>query len=196
MKRIAFIIGHSLASPGAVSYLGESERFFNSKIADRLSGYFNDDVFRWYVKEDHYVQLVKDFNPDLIIELHFNAYHVKAYGCEAITFFNDSRAEYEANELLKLFSERFNIRNRGTKIVQFKYQRGFKNFYELREFPMVIFEPCFGNFKTKDSEKIIGNPHTYAEFLVEYINFKLGLTDKVNKTFLDKLIDQVRSWFL
>lgn len=73
---------------------------------------------------------------DLFISLHMNCYNGSAYGTEALTWGETSRANSVAKRLCNNF-EQLGFYNRGVK-----YQ---PNFYEMRhvDAPNVIFETCF-----------------------------------------------------
>lgn len=194
MKRIALIVGHKLTAQGAVNYLNETEFEFNLKIAHYVNQWFSSENYQFFVKSTGYVKKVKEFNPDLIIELHFNAFSLKAYGCEALALKSSPEGIQEAKNFIGEFNKRFRIKKREVQELQSKFQRGYPNFNGLRNIPMFLFEPCFANFETKDSKKIIGNWQDYGQFLVDYINFKLGFSEKVNKNILTKMVELIQSW--
>lgn len=195
MNKIAFIVGHNETAQGAVSFTGQTEYEFNYKVARNVCQRFSDQNVQYFTKTTGYVKRVKDFGPDLIIELHFNAFSKKAYGCEALTLAGSNEQEYEAQNFINEFVKRFGIKSRGVKLLQAKNDRGFRNFNGLRQFKMFLFEPCFGNFKTKDSTKIIENWEDYANFLADYIDCKLGFSEIVTKSIITKMIEMIRSWF-
>jgi len=194
LKKIAFIVGHKLTAQGAVNYLNETEWEFNSSIANYVKSNFSTDQFRVFIKTTHYVKKVKEFNPSMIIELHFNAFELKAYGCEALALENSPESIYEANNFINEFNKRFKIKKREVLELQGKFDRGFANFNGLRAYPMFLFEPCFANFKTKDSIKIIENWQDYGDFLIDYCNFYFGNKDKVTVNILDRMIAIMQSW--
>lgn len=201
LNRIAIIVGHSETDPGAMGYNGVSEYDFNQKIAHRVKNHLvrmGTSRVEVFFKSGDYVKRVRDYNPELIIELHFNALNGSApgvgYGSEALVIAGDSRAISEANLLLSEFKKRFGIKPRGVLQLVNKNQRGFRNFNGLRDIPMFIFEPCFGDEKTRESEKIIEHPDKYAAFLIDYFNYRLGFSDKITSNSFDKMLAMVRAW--
>lgn len=192
MNKIAFIVGHKLTDQGAINFLNETEYEFNSLIAQYVKKRITIEVFH---KTTNYVKRINEYNPDLIVELHFNSFNKKAYGCEALALETSLQSILDANKFIKEFNKRFKIKNRGVKLLSSKNNRGFTNFNGLRKYPMFLFEPCFANFKTKDSEKIIINWQDYGDFLVDYCNFYFGNSKKVTDNILDKMIVLIQSWF-
>lgn len=170
MKKVALIVGHTASNQGAVNYLNETEFEFNSYIASYVKFHYPFYSLSVFEKKRDYVKKIKEFNPTLIIELHFNAFESKAYGCTALCLETSQDSKIEAKTMLKKFSKHFKIKNRGIVELKSKNDRGFRNFNGLRDYPMFLFEPCFANFKTKDSEKIIENKEGYTRFLVEHID--------------------------
>lgn len=194
MKKVAFVVGHKLTAQGAVNYLYETEYAFNTKVLKYVKQEFGNDV-KVFTKTVGYVKRVKLFEPSLVIELHFNSFHVKAYGCESLAIKSSQNSISQALNFTKAFNRRFNIKNRGVKLLSSKLDRGYSNFNGLRNHPMFLFEPCFANFKTKDSEKIILNWRDYGDFLIDYLNCYLGYNEKVTENILDKMIAIMQSWF-
>ena len=104
MKKLGIIVGHTAKASGAVNYKGESEYYWNARIAYKMKKIilekyigvtprvFARDVGGMSGVAD---EMVKDFLPDLSIELHFNAYHKPAYGCEILVY-KDSMFEETA----------------------------------------------------------------------------------------------------
>lgn len=193
MKKIAFIIGHNKEAKGAVAYNGKFEYDFNCQVAMGVCSWFSDDQVQWFIKTVNYTQMVKNWNPDLIIELHFNSFQKPAMGCEALVLKDSQNSNLEAEYLLKVFNQRFKIKSRGVKKLTNRLERGYRNFNGFKDHTMILFEPCFANFKTADSEKIIGDQKAYAEFLVDYCKFKLGHSDTVNKTIIYKLANFIKA---
>lgn len=196
MNRIAFIVGHTESSKGALLYTGQYEYELNTIVACLVQKNFTYDSLRTFWKDRlSFVEEVKDFNPDLIIELHINAFELRANGCEALVLSTSLESKYEAKDLLKEFNKRFNIVSRGEKTLTHNTERGYHNIKDFELWPMVLFEPCFGNFKTSDSKKIVGNPEAYANFLVDYCRFKLNIQPKVTQNIIDKMTGLIQSWF-
>jgi len=188
--KIALIVGHNQTLQGAINYLGESEFQFNLKVCQYIYENSNKENISVFLKDADYVERINDYHPDLIVELHFNAFTTEILGSEALVLKGDDKSQLEAHNLLNKFKDEFDIKVRGIKYLQ-KYHRGFKNFQGLDHFPMVLFEPCFANFKTKDSTKIMENWKEYAQFFIEYFD----KSEKVNDNIMTKMIELIQSWF-
>jgi len=89
---VAFIVGHTQRAQGADNYNGLSEYCFNRAIGYRTkdilddTSYINSQVFLKDAGQDLLAAELRLFNPDVALELHFNSYKTKAYGCEAIIY--------------------------------------------------------------------------------------------------------------
>lgn len=192
MRKVAIIVGHNKDEQGAWNYLHETEYEFNSYIGKRVNQYFKDEV-QLFLKDGEWEQSLDHYHPDLVIELHFNSYQTKAYGCEALALKSDHKAIKTAENLLRSFESRFKIRSRGVKFVSHG-DRGYRNLISY-SYPAILFEPCFANFFTKDSKKIIEDPENYISFLKDFISTELGIRKKVNYNIMDKLIAIIKGEF-
>jgi N-acetylmuramoyl-L-alanine amidase len=196
MERIAIIVGHTEAMPGAKLYNGQYEYEFNTIAVCLVQKKFLLGQVQTFWKDfGNYIHEVKKFRPDLIIELHINAFIELAYGCEGFVLQSSLKSKYEAQILLEKFETSFKIKSRGIKTLTRGGERGFFNLKVFEEIPMVLFEPCFGNFKTRDSKKIIEDVEGYANFLIDYLNLRLGIEEKTRQNAMDKMISIMKSWF-
>lgn len=195
MNRIAILIGHSKENQGARSFLGLSEFEFNSLIAEKVQRVFSTTQLRTFEKEGNFVKEVQSYAPDLLIELHFNAFSQPILGCEALSLYGNRKAHAEILSFLQLFNLRFGIEPREVKFLKSGNDRGYQNLKPFKNLNCFIFEPCFGNFKTEDSLKIIGNPDAYAKFLIEYCNSSLSKVEKEEQNIMQKMIGMIQSWY-
>lgn len=194
--RIAIIVGHSELKPGAQLYNGQYEYEFNSIVAALIQKNFTYDTLRVFWKDmPGFEDEVLSFHPDLIVELHLNAFKLKAYGCEALYLESSLESKYEANLLLNEFESYYKIKKRGAWGLTRSSERGHANLELFQYYPIFIFEPCFANYKTSDSEKIVEDPEKYAQFLTDYFCFKLGIINKTRQNIMNKMISIVKSWF-
>lgn len=195
LKKVALLIGHNATDKGAVAFNNESEYDFNLKIALEVSKEFSLSQLQIFTKKDDYISRLNLFNPDLVIELHFNAFRTKANGCEALALKTSPDSIIQADKFINDFSQYFLIKSRGVKQLDNMDDRGFFNLNELRQFNSFIFEPCFANFETRDSIKIITNWEDYVEFLVEWISFYIGVETNSRQNIMAKMIGMIQSWF-
>jgi len=193
MKKVVLLIGHNKDSQGALDYNGTSEYTFNKIVASKVQENLYGDIWT-FTKGEYNYESIRKINPDLVIELHFNSYPGPIFGSECIVL-NDEKCFEAATHFQKYFNKRFDISSREIKVVMGRHQRGYKNLLKLGGIPSFIFEPCFANFETIDSEKIIGNPDDYVDFLTDYISFYLGKQDKVNYNVYEKMIGLIQSWY-
>lgn len=188
--RFALLVGHTASSQGAKAYTGETEFSFNSRVARCMhtSLLALQHEARIFYRTDHKASfdlIAAEYNlykPDVSIELHFNSFNSKAYGCEALIYEKSRNLEGVsrlADYVTDVIAEYYGMRERGTVIVNGETHdgvliladesRGARNLKTLETKTKVPFifliEPCFANIKTKESEKIIGDPNKYAKVL-------------------------------
>ena len=101
MKRIAIVVGHKLTAQGAVNYLDKTEFEFNSRVAKLVKVNFEENQLDVFYKDDLYIEKIIEFNPDVILELHFNSFFKKVYGSEAIVLESNTEAFKEASNFQK-----------------------------------------------------------------------------------------------
>lgn len=182
MKHVLIIVGHTKEKQGAIAFNSISEYKFNLDIAFLMKKHINE-LYRETVTahvvtlNDKLVPTVsllieKGIKPDISIELHFNSFKTKARGCEMLVLGGELQSREEialADKFTDKFAELFDIKERaedGVKKVYY-HDRGYHN---LRTFSSIakksfLFEPCFANFKTTESIKIIKHPRHYAHVL-------------------------------
>jgi hypothetical protein len=203
---ICIIVGHTIngKDKGAVAYDGTNESAFNDGVAKKIKAYFeehkvNCDIEIFYRDNQTFVQIGKkmaELEPLLSIELHFNAFSKPAYGCECLALANDKKSSDFAKDIMKEFEKKFNIKRRGQAglLPIGVGGRGFNNLNLVRKefnsklltnIPVVLIEPFFANFKTKESEPFISTKgHDYAMFLCDYFisKFDLNLVPEIEVT--------------
>jgi N-acetylmuramoyl-L-alanine amidase len=132
MKRIALVVGHSEDSQGAVNESsGVTEWNFNTTLVNciwaklcGLSGCDNVEIFHRTAGIRDLVRRVNEWNPDLAIEFHCNAFNGKASGTEMLVS-KVHRPDHKVDGTfcsdvahLGLFvAESLNLRWRGVKFV-------------------------------------------------------------------------------
>jgi N-acetylmuramoyl-L-alanine amidase len=184
--KIALIVGHSNTAQGAVNYLGETEFSFNLRIAAMVEKMFSERESNVDLKlffrpggaaapaTAKVGKAVGEWGAKASLELHFNSFDQPAFGCEALVVLESGEILVEANFLkamLNFFESEFKIKQRGIKVVK-KGDSGFLNLKSCKENGVkmaFLFEPCFGNFKTKESQAVFENEKKYAQFLCDQI---------------------------
>lgn len=194
MVRVVIIVGHTSEKGGANNYLGESEFNFNSRIAAQVRDIVNKKYKSFVevvVLERHSGGFsilepeLRLFRPDCSIELHFNSFSKKAYGCEILAYKDALHAEDTirlADRITDRMQAVYGFRERniyqldddsvadGVKVLS--EGRGVKNLKIVHNcgIPVaMIFEPVFGNFETSESKAFFENEQTYVDFLVDAI---------------------------
>ncbi len=121
---------------------------------------------------------------DLILEHHINSFTGMARGCEGLVAEDDISSLYFADQLTDAFSERFLIRKRGrvgdtdgVKVCSPKVRGGIAlEYYKELSKVSLIWEPCFGNKKTKSNAVVFGDDKGYffymATQVLELMNIK------------------------
>ena len=194
MIKVVIIVGHTEEKGGAINYLGESEFSFNSRIADQVKLRVNEkykSLIEVTVLKRHFGTFatlqpdIRIFKPDVSIELHFNSFSKKAYGCEALVYRYSQRSN-DNIRLADLITDRmsavYGFRERHVYILDNNSEadgvkvlsegRGVGNLKAVHEcavpFAMIL-EPCFANFETPESKAIFEDEETYIDFLVNAI---------------------------
>lgn len=196
--RVAIIVGHTEKAKGAVAYTGESEWDWNNSVANKVVHFCKgkSDVKIFYRSPNlgyraamkDIAKRVSEWDADYSIELHFNALHKVAYGCEILV--DSGSKDYEflikmcdqwTNKLAKEFDlkqrnkVRFADSTYGDGVKVLKYgERGYWNLAYLSDkgVKAILIEPMFANLKTKESERFFEGKgkEKYALFLANRIN--------------------------
>jgi hypothetical protein len=181
--KVAFVVGHNSGAQGAWNYLKESEWSFNSRIAKKCqakmkkAGYQAYVIFRppgkryssqvWAVKEE-----AKKLSVTHAFCLHFNSASAGARGCEFLIPQSASDIDNKMADMgTDLLNERMGIierREDGVFEVSPSHN-GSGMLMALRDAGIhaVLPEPCFANYRTKESAAIFENEDAYVDILVE-----------------------------
>lgn len=180
-KVVGIVIGHDNRRQGAYNYLRESEWSFNRRIAEslceevRAMGMYCHVVTRPAGRTYHQQvgtvdQLMRLANPDVVLCLHFNSFKFKALGSEALTT-GDANSNLLAEGISDQLFMKLGIIGRGEKEDGVKViaegHSGFKMLDAVKKKgrAVCLVEPCFGNFKTKDSIAVFENEDKYVQAL-------------------------------
>ena len=199
-KKVAILVGHSLVSQGAVNYDGITEFTFNCGVASllkiELDKFEGIDANIFVRKDGSWSQDssgLENYNPSICIELHFNSASVKAQGCEAIVWKNSPNYLLNvkfADIITDYIAKEYQIKQRNVIQLDQNSQvdgvlirsegRGVNNLKNVFKHESVeiatIIEPCFGNYKTRESEEIFLDPKRYANTLASAI--AVGFLDR------------------
>lgn len=193
IEKIAIVVGHTRRSSGAVNFLGESEYDFNKRMAflmkeriEKTSEKQCEVFFRDNIGRSGVAKAVGKWGADLSLELHFNSFKKKAYGCEVLVYkdakmFDDSAifADELTDELAKVFALRQRhsvttedgVYREGVKALGSKDRGAFNlKAMEQNKVPYaLLIEPCFANFETHESVAIFRNEEKYAFTVADYL---------------------------
>lgn len=175
-NKIAIIVGHRSKLQGAYSeYLRQTEYEFNKKVASYLTDiadihYRPDTPFT--SEKYKRLQVLKAINQkryDLVIELHFNAFHEpKAHGCTALHYITNKRTKKLARRYVYLMNKAFKVRKRELISISSKTQRGGQMIIDSYA-DFVLLEPFFGS--NIEALKFKGMECEYSEVIRELINY-------------------------
>lgn len=176
VKRLAIIVGHTELRQGAFALapISQHEYPFNREIAHTMEmaaaskGLAVRTFFRDGVGIQGAYQAATAFNPDGIIELHFNSASAAARGTETLCSKDnpDSRklADLIQQSMVGVFN-RSGSRDRGVKVLR-EGDRGFVNVSAAPSVPAVLVEPFFGS-NTADCQLAFDRSAEYAAGLVD-----------------------------
>lgn len=164
--KIAVIVGHDPASPGAFSHwLHTSEYMYNAEVATYLATIA--DIYKrpkgggYKTQMAALANILNPQNYDLVVELHFNAFNKRANGCEAVIFKGSATGRKVGLAFCEQICQGYGTTNRGVKEVGADGERGYW-FLKYMKAPALILEPFFGD--AEESLKF-ENPGKYAEHL-------------------------------
>lgn len=169
-KRCVLLVGHSFKKQGhGIDTF--TEYMYNSNLAGDIITRFNSmDIDLIIKKRSSLEELPKEVNelkPDLVVELHLNAFNGVVQGTETLCH-NRSK---EAYKVAAIFQEelvsRLGLRDRGVK----KLYEGDNGYFLMNELnaPSIILEPFFmdnmdvleGNFYESSIEGVISGINKY-----------------------------------
>ena len=181
-KRLAIIVGHTELRQGAFALapISQHEYSFNRGIARAMEsaaagkGIAARTFFRDGVGISGAYQAATAFEPDGIIELHFNAASAAARGTETLCSKDHPDSQKLADLVQKSMVDVFNrtgSRNRGVKVLR-AGDRGFGNVSAAPSVPSVLVEPFFGSNSSecqlaleRRAEYVAGLVDAFAEFV-------------------------------
>ena len=163
IKRVALVVGHEQRAQGARAFNGISEYDYWSQVAESVNSQKkNVQVFyRDGTNISGAIDRAADWQPDLIIELHFNAFNKVAHGSEILC----TESTPLMQDFLRSWCEYARLRNRGVKPIT-RGMAGYASVSRMaqRGISGFLFEGFFGD-----------NPNDYrskkvaADFLVMWI---------------------------
>ncbi len=184
---IAIIVGHNKSSKGAVNYLHESEYVFNSRVAYKLAAYLASEysieskIFYRRSDASYTTQCLgvakecRRYGARIAVSLHFNSAGSRsALGCEVLI---PKTATPEDNKLADtitdILNEELGIRERRDDGVYeiSKGHRGSGMLYAVHNagVPCCLVEPCFADYRTKESTAIFEEEDRYIRLLARAI---------------------------
>lgn len=178
---LALVIGHTRKRSGATGTypISASEYEFNQGVADLVArfgesrGHRVATFYRDIIGIEGAYQQAAEWEPDAVIELHFNAFNGQVKGTETLYSDTDDAkrvmekefAEIVQRELCRVFNrkgkEDRGIKNRPLS----RGERGYWNVNQLFGMPSILIEPFFGDNK-QDARMAVENKQEMAEALV------------------------------
>jgi N-acetylmuramoyl-L-alanine amidase len=142
--RIALIIGHKKASPGACNNnAGICEFEFNEKLAHDIAstGEFEDLHIVYRRTYSQLPQDVNTLNPDVAVSLHCNAFNEKATGSEVLFYHSSTKGKKIADVFQRNIVGALGLTDRGIKPKGAEDRGGYILRYTYA--PCIIVEPFF-----------------------------------------------------
>jgi len=152
--RLAIVVGHMKSARGAngVAPISESEYIWNKELAETIAneahraGHVCELFFRDGVGVPGAYDAAEAFDPDSVMELHFNAADGRARGTETLRGSQPEAAEWAQHvhdSMVSLYSRQGRL-DRGIKKLK-AGDRGHQSVSQLDSVPTVIIEPFFGD---------------------------------------------------
>ncbi len=175
-RRLAIIVGHTERSSGAHALvpIGRSEYPFNKDVArcmEQVAG-SRDIAARTFFRDNVGIrgayQAAAAYQPQAIIELHFNAASAAARGSETLyceLHPHSRRLAQEAQQAMVRVFGRSGSRNRGVKVLT-PGGRGYGNVSAAPGVPSILVEPFFGS-NEQECRLAHENFDAYVEGLVD-----------------------------
>lgn len=166
--RIALVRGHGGNDSGAAGN-GTTEVAYNSWVMDYVTSKTtkNVKVFKGSSSVNA-VALSKSFNPEIVIQMHLNAFDGTAKGCEVLVIKGDTKSYPLAEKFAADFTKKFNrvLRrsgDKGKKILS-SGDRGVASLVASGNCIKFLVEPFF-----IDNRSDFVSKEEYAQFLLEWI---------------------------
>jgi len=184
-KRIAIVVGHNSKKQGADNYLGESEYNFNSRIANKLQlKLASEGVSSFVIKRPSGVSYrkqsivvankVDELNASHAILLHFNSAGRGAMGVEVLIAQTATKGDnIFADNFSDMLNEEYGFierRDDGVFTIN-KNHNGFQMINRINGKGIVscLVEPCFADYKTKESQLIFEQEDKYVDVLLRSV---------------------------
>lgn len=171
IQKVAIIVGHGNGDSGAMGWNGVSEFDYNSAVAKSLEISDTGKEIKAFYRSASGITGVAasavKWNPDIVIELHLNAFNGKALGCEVLCLEGDLLSGEKAKSFAKLFCEKFNRvkrRDAGVNWISSSDRGGLS----LRSLSSTSYAILVEPFFIDNKEEWI-DPKEYAAFLKEWI---------------------------
>lgn len=167
--KIALVRGHGGNDPGA-SGNNTNEVAYNSWVMDYVEKHAIKNLKCFKGSSSlNAVNLSKSFNPDIVIQMHLNAFNGEAKGCEVLVVKGDVKSYTLAEKFAKEFTTKFNrtLRrsgDKGKKILGAS-DRGVTSLIASGSVIKILVEPFF-----IDNKNDFVSKEEYAQFLLEWIN--------------------------
>jgi len=178
---LALVVGHERAKAGAFGIypISSPEYVYNTDLAELISrfgksrGHEVSIFFRDGVGIQGAYQQVNEWEPDAVIELHFNAFNGEVRGTETLYADTDDQKgvlEKEFAEFVQKFicgvfgrsaKEDRGIKNRALS----RGERGFMSVNQVFGFPSILIEPFFGDNKN-DAKMAVERKQELAEAII------------------------------
>ena len=159
-KRIVFVIGHKVKSPGACNITNNICEFeFNKKLVNEIKATIDDHCEIKIVYRDRYKDLpdkINKLNPDFVICFHCNAYNAQLTGVETLFYHKSKKGKKMATIFQNNIVKALGLKDRGIKGKSSEERGG----YILRytEAPCILLEPFF--IDNDDDYRIAINKYT------------------------------------
>lgn len=171
IEKVAIIVGHGNGDSGAMGWNGVSEFDYNSAVAKSLEISDTGKEIKVFYRSASGITGVAasavKWNPDIVIELHLNAFNGKAMGCEVLCLGSDEQSGEKARDFADKFTKKFNRIKRRDNGVNWiaSSDRGGLSLKKLSSVQYsILVEPFFIDNKNEWIDQ-----QEYAGFLKEWI---------------------------
>lgn len=171
IQKVAIIVGHGNGDSGAMGWNGVSEFDYNSAVAKSLEISDTEKEIKAFYRSASGITGVAaaavKWNPDIVIELHLNAFNGKALGCEVLCLQGHTASGEKARDFAEKFAAKFNRVKRRDNGVNWiaSSDRGGLSLKKLSSVQYsILVEPFFIDNKNEWIDQ-----QEYAGFLKEWI---------------------------
>lgn len=171
IKKVAIIVGHGNGDSGAMGWNGVSEFDYNSAVAKSLEISDTGKEIKVFHRSASGITGVAAsavaWKPDMVIELHLNAFNGKAIGCEVLCLEGKTSSGEKAVDFADKFTKKFSRVKRRSNGVNWisSSDRGGLSLKKLSSVQYsILVEPFFIDNKNEWIDQ-----QEYAGFLKEWI---------------------------